>query len=230
MSSDKRATTKSRVVSRRPRHKRSAPQRWWRRKRSWALLACGAFVAVVGLAVLARAVAPKSNTDAYRMDAIIVLGYPADSDGNPTPEQLARVNESVREYERGVAPYLIMTGGSAHNQFVEAEVMARTAAAQGIPASHIVVERQAQDTIQNACYAVRLMKERGWRSAEVISSASHLPRAGLIFDKTGIEWRTHAAPSLEPHAGLYNATVAAVETVKTLRYLVFTQWTEKCTP
>ena len=36
----------------------------------------------------------------------------------PTPEQLARVTEAVREYERGVAPRLLFTGGPAHNQFV----------------------------------------------------------------------------------------------------------------
>jgi uncharacterized SAM-binding protein YcdF (DUF218 family) len=196
----------------------------------WVLLGCALVASVVGWAVLARALAPASNTNEYRMDAIIVLGYPANSDGNPTPEQLARVNESVHEYERGVAPYLIMTGGAAHNGFVEAEVMARTAAAQGIPASRIIVEPEARDTIENACYAVRLMKQHGWRRAEVVSSASHLPRAGLIFDKTGIEWRTHAAPSLEPHSELYDTVAAMVETEKTLRYLVYTQWAEKCVP
>lgn len=213
-----------------PHRRQSAPQR----RRSWCgrlvLLVCGAAVALVGWAVLARAFAPASNTGQYRMDAIVVLGYPADNDGNPTAEQLARVNEGVREYERGVAPYLIMTGGAAHNGFVEAEVMARTAAAQGIPASRIVVEPRAQDTIQNACYAVRMMKEHGWRSAEVISSASHLPRAGLIFERTGMEWRTHAAPAMEPHSAFYGAVVTVQETAKTLRYLVYARWAERCEP
>jgi hypothetical protein len=49
----------------------------------------------------------------------------ADSDGNPTPTQLARVTEAVHEYERGVAPRLILTGGAVLNRFVEARVMAR---------------------------------------------------------------------------------------------------------
>ena len=61
--------------------------------------------------------APSSNTNLTRFDAIIVLGSPADADGNPTPEQLARVTEGVREYERDVAPRLIFTGGPAHNRF-----------------------------------------------------------------------------------------------------------------
>ena len=64
---------------------------------------------------------------------------PADSDGNPTPTQLARVTEAVHEYKRGVAPQLILSGGAVTNRFVEARVMARSAEAQGIPDSAILM-------------------------------------------------------------------------------------------
>ena len=121
----------------------------WRRR---IVLALAVIFALFAWAVLARQFAPVSNTGLTRFDAIIVLGSPADSDGNPTPEQLARVTEGVREYERDVAPRLIVTGGPVHNQFVEARVMARAAEAQGIPESAIFVEPEARDTIQNACY------------------------------------------------------------------------------
>ena len=180
--------------------------------------------------VIARLLAPASNTSLTRFDAIIVLGYPADSDGNPTPEQLARVNEGVHEYERGVAPRLILTGGAARNRFMEAQVMARTARAEGIPGSAIFVEPEARDTIQNACYAVRIMKTHGWRSAEVVSGASHLPRAGIIFSGLPVEWRTHAAPPLEPESAAYAGAAASAEVLKTVRYLIWTRWTERCEP
>ena len=183
-------------------------------------------VVLLAWAALARAFAPRGNTAAARFDAIIVLGTPADADGNPTPEQLARVTEAVREYERDSAPHLIMTGGRTWHGYVEAEVMARTAEAQGVPSSSIFVEPQATDTIHNACYSARIMKAHGWRSAEVISSASHLPRAGLIFSKIPIEWRAHAAPSLEPATGTWKPS--ALEVLKTLRYLVYAQWAERC--
>jgi uncharacterized SAM-binding protein YcdF (DUF218 family) len=186
-----------------------------------ALFACG---------VIARLLAPASNTALTRFDAIIVLGNPADSDGNPTPEQLARVTEGVREYERGVAPRLILTGGAAHNQFVEARVMARTAEAQGIPATAIFIEPEARDTIQNACFSERIMKAHGWRSAEVVSRASHLPRAAMIFNELPLEWRTHAAPPLGPESAAYQWGVSAVEDVKTVRYLFWARWTERCEP
>lgn len=191
-------------------------------------LSAAVIVVLVAWAVLARAFAPAGNTSRSRFDAIIVLGASADAEGNPTPTQLARVTEAVHEYERGVAPRLILTGGATSHGYVEAQVMARTAEAMGVPASSIYPEPEALNTIQNACYAVRIMKAQGWRSAEVVSSASHLPRAGLIFSGTAIEWRTHPAPSLEPESGFLDETAAALETLKTLRYLVYAQWAQRC--
>ena len=185
---------------------------------------------LLGWGVLTRLLAPASNTSLTRFDAIIVLGTPADRDGNPTPELLSRVTEGVHEYERGVASRLILSGAAAHNQFVEARVMAATAQAQGIPESAIFVEPEAMDTIQNACYSERIMKAHGWRSAEVVSSASHLPRAGMIFSELPLEWRTHAAPPLTPEPAAYPWAVSSVETVKTVRYLIWTRWRERCEP
>lgn len=185
-------------------------------------------VALLAWAVIARQIAPASNTSLTRFDAIVVLGTPADSDGNPTPSQLARVAEAVHEYQRGVAPRLILSGAAAHNQFVEARVMARAAEAQGIPSSSIFIEPQAMDTIQNACYSARIMKAHGWHSAEVISSAAHLPRAGLIFSRLPLEWRAHSAPPLSPESAVEASAIAMIETLKTVRYVVWTRQTERC--
>lgn len=181
-------------------------------------------------AIAARQLAPDSNTSLTRFDAIIVLGTPTDSDGNPTPSQLARVTEAVREYERGVAPRLILTGGPAHNRFVEAESMARSAHAQGIPESALFLESQARDTIQNARYSTAIMQAHGWHSAEIISNQAHLPRAAMIFGRLPIEWRTHAAPPLEPETGTDAFEGAAYETVKTMRYLIYARWFEHWRP
>jgi uncharacterized SAM-binding protein YcdF (DUF218 family) len=186
--------------------------------------------ALLAYGVVARILAPASNTSLSHFDAIIVLGTPADRDGNPSPEQLARVTEGVHEYERGVAPRLILTGGPAHNQFIEAQVMARTAQAQGIPAAAIFVEPEARDTMQNACYSERIMKAHGWRSAEVVSRPSHLPRAAMIFNELPLEWRIHAAPPVEPESAAYQSANSAVEDIKTVRYLVWARWTEHCEP
>lgn len=143
---------------------------------------------------------PTHNTTATRFDTLIVLGYPAKPDGTSSPEQRERVLEGVREYKSGVAPHLIMTGAAAHNHFVEAHVMAQLALEQGVPASAIVEEPQAQNTIQNIFYSAQIMHQRGWNSAEIVSSPSHLPRAALIVNTLNLDqptlyinWHTHAA-------------------------------------
>jgi len=199
------------------------------RLRTRLILVATAVVAVLVVwAILARGFAPAGNTARSRFDAMIVLGAPSDAEGNPTPAQLARVTEAVHEYERGVAPRLILSGGSTRRGFVEAQVMARAAEAQGVPASSILQEPEALDTIHNACYSGRIMKDHGWQSAEVISAASHLPRAGLIFSRTGLEWHAHAAPPLEPESAFSHDAAEAMEILKTVRYLVYANWAERC--
>ncbi|HUN86354.1 MAG TPA: YdcF family protein [Terracidiphilus sp.] len=194
------------------------------------LIAIAAVVALTAYAALVRHFARLSNTHLNRFDAIIVLGTPADSDGNPTPRELARVTEAVQEYERNVAPRIIFTGGAAHNQFVEAEVMARAAEAQGIPDSAIFKETESKNTIQNACFATRMMKAHGWRSAEVISSAVHLPRASMIFTGMTIEFRAHAAPPLAQASADGTMEATGLEILKTVHFLVYGRWVEQCRP
>jgi len=189
------------------------------------VLVCG----LAGWAIAARAFAPKANTKRTRFDAIIVLGTPADADGNPTPKMLDRVTEGVREYQAGVAPRLILTGAASHRKYVEAEVMARVAESQGVPEAVIFKEPQAMDTIQNACYSARIMKENGWQSAEVVSSEYHLARSAMIFSEVPIEWRMHATPGTLS-SGLYRGGAEIVETVKTVRYLTWSKWAERCAP
>ena len=222
------STSGRRAPTRRPPH-RYKPIKIGKRRRIAQVSA--AILGLVGLlvlwAVVARRIAGMSNTNRDHFDVILVLGSPADEDGNPTPEQLARVTEGVREYERGVAPRIVFSGGAAHNEFVEADVMARVAAAQGIPPSAIFVETKSKDTIQNACFSARLMSNHGWRSAEVVSSEYHLPRASMILSHTTLEWRMRAASSLQAgNAGFEGTPV--LEILKTMRYLMYANWAERC--
>ena len=205
-----------------------------RRKRGigWmgrAVLVCEALgLAAMAWAAVEQALAPQGNTAQNTFDAIVVLGNPADDDGNPTPTQLSRVTEAVREYERGVAPRIILSGGAVKNRFVEAHVMARTAEAQGIPGSAIFQDPTARSTVQNTCNAFAIMRSHGWRSAEVITSGYHLKRAGLMLSRLPIAWRVHAATSLEPAGPATAAFQTSIEVLKTLYYLAWTRQSEPC--
>lgn len=192
------------------------------------LLFIGFIVVTFAWAALSLAFAPAGNTAATRFDTIIVLGSPADSDGNPKPVMLSRVTEAVKEYDRGVAPRILFTGGLDGRKFAEATVMARVAQAQGVPASAIIVEADSNDTIHNACYTARIMKTHGWRSAEIITSPVHMHRAGIVFSHSHIDWRLHAAPPIQPQSSIDENTAAALEVLKVVRYLLYGRWAESC--
>ncbi len=114
-----------------------------------------------------------------------------------SPEERERVMEGVREFRAGRSGHMILTGGAAHNRFVEGAVMAGLAVQEGVPAKDVMVEGRAQNTIQNVFYSHEIMQAQGWKSAEIVSSPSHLPRTGLILGRyqgaERFDWRTDAA-------------------------------------
>ena len=171
---------------------------------------------------------PTSNTAVNHFDSIIVLGTPANPDGSPSPEQRERVLEGVREYRAGIAPRLIMTGGPAHNRFVEAHVMAQFAEAQGVPASDLFEEGHAQNTIQNIFYSAQIMHAHGWSSAEVVSSPYHLGRTALIlttFNRRqpalAVHWRTHPSDWPPEYNIVVKIALYSVEASRCLSYRIF---------
>jgi uncharacterized SAM-binding protein YcdF (DUF218 family) len=164
---------------------------------------------------------PLQNTQQSHFDVIIVLGYPANPDGTPSPVERTRVMEGVHEYQRGVANAFIMTGGAAHNEQVEADAMANFAVSHGVPADAVLRERQAHDTIQNAYYSLQIMQSHGWKSAEVVSSGSHLPRASLIFRRFPLAYKMHAAPDPPEYGWLYSCAAYLYEARNTDRIRLF---------
>jgi uncharacterized SAM-binding protein YcdF (DUF218 family) len=189
--------------------------------RRLSVLIVALFVVAIVYATFFYRSIPTRNTDLTHFDAIIVLGTTANHDGSASPEQRERTLEGVREYKAGIAPALIFTGGSAHNSFVEAHVMAILALAQGVPASAIYEEDQAKDTIQNIFYSNRILQAHHWTSAEVVSSPSHLPRTALILQHYQFAWRTQAAPWPAEYTFFYRAAHYVVEAEYCLRLRIF---------
>jgi uncharacterized SAM-binding protein YcdF (DUF218 family) len=183
---------------------------------------------LLGLAVwVSYATLPTGNTDATRFDAILVLGVPANWDGSVSPEERSRVMEGVREFRAARAGHMILSGGAAHNPWVEGAVMARFAEEQGIPAEDVIVEGRSLNTIQNIFYSRKIMEQHGWKSVEVVSSASHLPRTALILEQyrgeAGFTWRTHAARWPKEYGWERIAVIYAKEMLETtvLRWFGF---------
>lgn len=141
-----------------------------------ALLITVAVVAFFGLGrwVEAGASAP------VRVDVIVALGG---DDG-------ARVRTVVRLFMDGYAPNVLITGleGSPEDMrrhYLEwrAQVLAKA----GVPAERLIFEATAMNSYQEATATLALMRERGWRTAMVVSDPPHMRRLDWIWGKVFAE-------------------------------------------
>lgn len=113
-------------------------------------------------------------------DVAIVLGCPAEDDGTASLCELCRIKSAVRAYRQGRAQRLLFSGGAAHSHFVEADVMADLANRNGVPESKILREGRAMTTWQNLRFAKKLLADHDLKTALIISTSDHLPRAHRI--------------------------------------------------
>ncbi|XXF80062.1 YdcF family protein [Myxococcaceae bacterium GXIMD 01537] len=159
-------------------------------------------------------------------DAVIVLGGGLDPGAtersgrpeyNAAPERILRGFELLRE---GRARALLVSGGSLDSRpgaVVEARVLADQLAAWGIPPERIFTEGRSRNTRENAVESEKLVRERGWKSLLLVTSAAHMPRAqgcfaavGLRPDTLPVDVRATSVPlrlvSWLPRAGALSAS------------------------
>ena len=181
-----------------------------------------------GLLVIAAAVVtwafrtmPEGNLPpGVPVDVLLVLGTPAEIDGSVTEAQRWRVNEAVREFRAGRAPYLLFTGGPAANRFVEARVMAGYAHQLGVPLDRLLEEGRAKTTVENVADSQEIIEAHGWHRVEVISSPEHLHRAAYLMERTPFLWRVHAAPT-PGRSRVQTAGAYAEEAIGTTAFRLF---------
>lgn len=159
---------------------------------------------------------PNHSGKLTHFDTIIVLGCPALLSGQASPEGRERVAEGVREFKAGRAEHMIFTGGAGENRFIEGQVMASLAETEGVPPSAVIVEGQSQNTIQNIYFSHKIMLQKGWNSAEIVSSPSHLPRTGLILEHYHFQWREKACPWPPEYGWRKTDMIYAAEIIETM--------------
>ena len=122
-------------------------------------------------------------------DAIVVISG---------DEQMARFQEGVNLYERGLGQYLVFSGAAYDNGTSNADVMRDLAVQRGVPDRAILEEPLGEDTWGNAVYTRQVLEDHGLRSAILVTSPYHARRAKLTFDAayagSGIALTVHAAP------------------------------------
>ena len=154
------------------------------------LLIVAIWISTVALILLAG---HRSNLK--KSDAILVLGA-AQWNGRPSPVLRARLDHALALHKRGLAPYLVVTGGvGAGDTLSEGEVARRYALKNGVASEFILVEREGATTAESVSAAARLMHERGLVSALIVSDSYHILRVELLARRAGLKPHRAAAPT-----------------------------------
>jgi uncharacterized SAM-binding protein YcdF (DUF218 family) len=123
-----------------------------------------------------------------RVDAILVLGA-AQYSGTPSPILEARLKQAALMYERGFAPHVAVLGSNRPGDVTtEAEAGERWLVDQaGLPADAVSAIPVGNTSLESIRAAASWMKERGYRSAFLVSDPWHNLRIRRMARDLGID-------------------------------------------
>ena len=150
--------------------------------RPWLLL----LLAVAGALCLffgvtgSRIVRAAAEAPANKADVIVVFGA-AEYAGRPSPVYRARLDHGYELFQKGMAPVVITTGGSAQDpDFSEGGVGRDYLLRRGIPEQALIAETQGSDTAQSAARVANIMRTNGMGSCIAASA--------LCWKRKGCRW------------------------------------------
>ncbi len=154
---------------------------------------------VLALAALAKVtlqVHAEAGVDAARpADAIVVLGA-AEYHGRPSPVLRARLDHALALYRRGVAPFILTTGGAGGDPvFTEGEVGRAYLVSHNVPSEAIIVEPEATSTVESTAAIREILLRMNLRTCVVVSDGYHIFRVRRILENHGL--RAHGSPRPE---------------------------------
>jgi uncharacterized SAM-binding protein YcdF (DUF218 family) len=139
---------------------------------------------MVSMALVDRA---SRRDEAQGADAIVVLGA-AQYVGRPSPVLRARVDHAVSLWKRGLAPTLILTGGTGVGDTTsEAAVARKYAMSRGVPDRAIVLEIKGRTTSESMRAVARIMDDRERKSVILVSDPFHMLRLSILARRFGLE-------------------------------------------
>jgi hypothetical protein len=141
-----------------------------------------------------KATAPA---DPRRVGIIIGLGSGHIYEAKPGLKMLQRVGTAVQAWRNKRAKYILFSGGHTAGHVSEAEEMKVMAQAMGVPARSIIVENGSMSTKQNAENVGRIVNKRRFRSAILVTHASHMARAHRSFKEIKRLRRIYKMPADE---------------------------------
>ncbi len=169
--------------------------------RPWLLLllaAVGALMLFFGITGT-RIVRAAAETPTKIADVIAVFGA-AEYAGRPSPVYRARLDHAYDLFQRGMAPVVITTGGSAQDpEFSEGGVGRDYLLRRGVPEQALIAETQGSDTAQSAARVANIMRANGMHSCIAVSDAYHVFRIRALLEHEGVQVEIAPRPQSRPH-------------------------------
>jgi uncharacterized SAM-binding protein YcdF (DUF218 family) len=158
----------------------------------WVVAVAAAGVAVfLGISSL-QIVHEAGLQDVHPADAIVVFGA-AEYAGRPSPVFRARLDHAYNLFQRGTAPVVITTGGSAADPtFSEGGVGHDYLMHRGIPEAKLIAETQGTDTASSAERVAVIMRTNRMRTCVAVSDEYHVFRIRKLLEHKGVQ--VHVAP------------------------------------
>jgi uncharacterized SAM-binding protein YcdF (DUF218 family) len=158
----------------------------------WVVAVAAAGVAVfLGISSL-QIVHEAGMQEVHPADAIVVFGA-AEYAGRPSPVFRARLDHAYDLFQRGTAPVVITTGGSAADPtFSEGGVGHDYLMHRGIPEAKLIAETQGTDTASSAERVAVIMRTNRMRTCVAVSDEYHVFRIRKLLEHKGVQ--VHVAP------------------------------------
>jgi uncharacterized SAM-binding protein YcdF (DUF218 family) len=120
-------------------------------------------------------------------DAIVVLGA-AHYDGRPSPVLRARLDHALALWRLGIAPVVIVTGGTAMGDTTsEAMVGRRYLRQHGVPDSALLLEQKGLTTSQSLHAVAAMADGLPGRTVVVVSDPFHMLRLTILARRLGLQ-------------------------------------------
>jgi uncharacterized SAM-binding protein YcdF (DUF218 family) len=160
-------------------------------RRTVTVVLVAALLAAVLLPAAAalRVVITARDDDRAPTDVVVVLGA-AQFWGRPSPVLEARLAHGAALVRQGVAANVLTVGGSRPgDRTTEAEAGREWLVGHGLSDRAVTAVPEGHDTLSSLTAVARVMAERGWTSATLVTDPAHEARSLAMARALGIDAR-----------------------------------------
>jgi uncharacterized SAM-binding protein YcdF (DUF218 family) len=143
-----------------------------------------------------------TESDAHPSDVIVLLSSGQLDADWLTPDAAQRLLGALRLYREGYAPAIISSGSQHGAGLHQAELQAAWLARAGVPPGALIIESTSIRTYESGLEVRRIMQQRGWKSAVVVTSQMDVPRVRLVFRKLGVATSYLPVPEFKRPRGI----------------------------